>query len=70
MCPDTTSPHHFNSMTDTKHETPRQALNKEIELFRTRQQLLKAIASTAQPVEQGYVISSELMESVKKFILD
>ena len=56
-------------MPNYSNETPRQALNAEIRRFRTQTQVLKAIVSTAQSVEQGYVISPELFEEVKKAIL-
>lgn len=51
------------------YETPKELLNRKIQEFRERNELLKAVAESAEPTQDGcYTVPARLVEAIRKLI--
>ncbi|MBD2082689.1 hypothetical protein [Leptolyngbya sp. FACHB-17] len=52
-----------------KPETPKELLNRKVQEFRDRNELLQAISDSAEPTNDGrYVIPAKFIEAVRKLL--
>jgi hypothetical protein len=50
-------------------ETPKKLLNRKIQEFRDRTELLQAVSDSAEPTDDGrYVIPARVLEAVRKLL--
>jgi hypothetical protein len=51
------------------YETPKELLNRKIQEFRDRNELLKAVAESAEPTQDGrYAVPARIVEAIRKLM--